>query len=543
MDALRRPYDWLADRLGEMPPSRRLALLTVPAVLVTALAVLLWRGGTGGDRVPVSWGKVFTTDELRTAEQTLLDAGLTEFRAEGQRLYAPASDVEQYNAVLLAENRLPGEALSEFEKQFEKSSIFTSREQLGALRDIARRKELRAVLRAVPDIADASVFWAESRTGRWPERGTRMKATVNLMPTPGTALATGRIESIRRAVANMLPDLTPEDVTVFDQSTGTAHAADAETAADDRLLRVAESHRRRYTATIERALSYIPGVLVGVHVRLEDLQRRVERSQTVDSKQTVTLSSDESTRNRTSVDRPPGGEPGVSSNRPQSVAPQSAGLTQTTDESTESSTRVAPSWKVVEQELLAASPTAIRVDVSIPEDYHRRLAASRGTTPPEGGADRAEYDAALAAIRTEEERKAVEKVRTLIGAAVNADGSPADPAAVSVSTVTPIEPDVTPPAEPFASTAGRLLREWGGTAVLAAVVLCGMVLLGRRAAPPLPDAADEENPLAAVGPDGAKKSDDGPPAEPTERDRLQEFVRDNPEATAMVLSRWIQQAA
>ena len=541
MDALRRTRDWLTERLGDMPPSRRLALLAVPAVLVTALAVLLWRGAGGGERVPVSWGKVFTTDELRTAEQTLLDAGLTDFRAEGQRLYGPADEIEQYNAVLLAENRLPGEALSEFEKQFEKSSIFTSREQLGALRDIARRKELRAVLRAVPDIADASVFWAESRTGRWPERGSRMKATVNLMPTPGAALAPARIESIRRAVANMLPDLTPEDVTVFDQSTGTAHAADAETAADDRLLRIAEAHRRRTTETIERALSYIPGVLVGVHVRLEDLQRRIERSQTVDSKQTVTLSSDERSRNLSSVDRPPGGEPGVSSNRPQSVAPQTAGLTQTTDETTESSTRVVPSWTVVERELLASVPTAIQVDVSIPEDYHVRLAASRDLTPPGDEAARPEYEQALAAIRVEEERKAVEKVRTLIGAAVNADGTPADPAAVNVSTVTPIAPDPAVPDDPWSLTAGRLLREWGGTLVLAGVALCGMVLLGRRAAPPVPEEEDADDPLSPAA--EAKRQEAAAVAEPTERDRLQAFVRDNPEATAAVIARWVHQAA
>src|SRR3712207_3608558 len=127
MDALNRTARQIADLYRSLAPSQRLTLVAVPVVLLAAFAVLAWQGRTSG-YVPLSWGKVFSIDELRSAEQTLIEAGLSDFRTEGQRILAPASQVEKYNAALLVDGNLPSNPTSEFERQFEKSSVFTSRE-------------------------------------------------------------------------------------------------------------------------------------------------------------------------------------------------------------------------------------------------------------------------------------------------------------------------------------------------------------------------------------------------------------------------------
>ena len=303
MDALKDSYRKAAEFVAGLPPSGRFALLTVPALLAVAFAALLWNG-PADDEAPVSWGKVFATDELRSAEQALIEAGLTEFRTSGQRIFAPAAEVDAYNAALMVDGRLPGDSLSEFERQFDKAGIFTSREQLAGLRDIALRKEVRKTLAAVPDIESADVLWSTKESGSWPRRSKKTAATVSLMPRRGAPLPPGRVASIRRAVANMVPDLAEEDVTVFDQSTGAAHAHTSGGPLDDPTRQALEAHTERYRGTIREALAYIPGALVNVSVDLGEVRRQVERQQTVDSKQTVTLEADERTRNRSSVQAP-----------------------------------------------------------------------------------------------------------------------------------------------------------------------------------------------------------------------------------------------
>src|SRR5690349_17237863 len=99
MDPVKRTWQQFADLFGALPPSQRLTLVAVPAVLMAAFGVLIWQGKSSSE-VPLSWGKVFSVDELRTAEQTLIEAGLSEFRTEGQRIFVPAAEAEKYNAAL-----------------------------------------------------------------------------------------------------------------------------------------------------------------------------------------------------------------------------------------------------------------------------------------------------------------------------------------------------------------------------------------------------------------------------------------------------------
>ncbi|HEX6984972.1 MAG TPA: hypothetical protein VF170_06325, partial [Planctomycetaceae bacterium] len=361
MDALKRTWQQIADLFRAMSPSQRLTLVVVPAVLLAAFGVLVWQGRTSS-YVPLSWGKVFTIDQLRSAEQTLIEAGLTEFRTEGQRILVPASDVERYNAALLVDGNLPSDSLSEFEKQFEKSSVFSSREQVQALKEIALRNELRNVLRAVPDIEDASVTWARPEARRWPDRGGKVTATVSLRPRRGRPLEPHTVRSIRAAVASMVPDLAPDDVTVFDQSTATAYTADRDgDPFDDKLVRWIEEHRERYRRQIAAALAYIPDVIVAVNIDVENLKSQIVREQRVDSKQTVAVETDERTRSTTSSERATAAEPGAASNVPRQLQATAGPTRSSSNEETDASSRVVPSFTVTEKEFLTAMPEAVQV--------------------------------------------------------------------------------------------------------------------------------------------------------------------------------------
>ncbi|MFH5803826.1 hypothetical protein [Alienimonas sp. DA493] len=524
----------------DLPPSGRWTLIGVPLALMAGFALLISGSVGTRDETPVSWGKVFASNELRSAEQALIEAGLTDFRTHGQRIFVPTAEVDAYNAALMVDGRLPGDSLSEFERQFDKAGLFTSREQLAELRNIALRKEVRKTLAAVKDIESADVLWSVKQTGEWPRREKKTAATVSLMPRRGATLSAERVASIRSAVAGMVPDLAEEDITVLDQSTGAAHAHEADGPLDDGAQAALAAHTRRYRETISQALAYIPGALVNVSVDLDAVRREVERRQSVDAKQAVTVESAESIRSRSSNQTPPQGEPGVASNQPGSVS-VGGPLTQTRDEQTDSNMRVVPSWTTSERELRAAMPEAVRVAVSIPESYHEAVAAGRGLSPGEDEASKAAYVQAVDAIRVAEEEKVRERVATLIPA-----GSP--PTAVHVTTVTPVAPDVPPIVVPWTQTIGDLVSRWGSTALLCVIAAAGLLVLrrGMKLPEPAPPAtfdeiADRTAVAGRIGPNGKVEEEEDKPK--TQRDRVAELAAEDPEAVAAVLNSWLRNAA
>ena len=530
MDALKRTWQQFADLFGALPPSQRLTLVAVPAVLMAAFGVLIWNGQSS-TYVPLSWGKVFAVDELRTAEQTLIEAGLADFRTEGQRIFVPAGEAEKYNAALLVDGRLPTDSLSEFEKQFEKSNVFTSREQLAVMKEIALQNEVRKVLRALPDIEDARVTWARSEARRWVDRPGRVTATVSLRPRRGRPLAPPTVRSVRSAVASMIPDLAPDDVTVFDQSTATAFTADRDAPFDGELVRWIDEHTEHYRRRIAGALAYIPDAIVSVSVDVENLKSQIVREQQVDAKKTVPVETEERIRSTTTTERAAAAEPGATSNVPRQLQTTAAPTRSATSNESDNNSRVIPSFTVTEKEFLTAMPKAVQVSVSIPENYYRDVALTRGLAEGTTDAEKTAFRGQLATIRTEEEEKVRKHALTLIPA-----GSPES--AVNVTSVTRLDP--TPPAVvvPWSERLSEFARAWGGTIGLALLAAWGLRILGRSLPKSAPSPSDAMTAVATA--QAEEEAPAGPP--PTSRDILQGFVRDNPEAAAAVIGKWIQAA-
>ena len=146
-----------------MPPSQQGTLVVVACLLVAGFGYLMFAGPTTS-RVPLSWGKTFTTEELLNAERTLNDAGLSDFTREGQKLMVPKAEAERYNAALLEGGSLPQGWGSELATQFEKSNgVFESARTAEERSRIALANVLQRTIQAVPDIEHASCVWARSK--------------------------------------------------------------------------------------------------------------------------------------------------------------------------------------------------------------------------------------------------------------------------------------------------------------------------------------------------------------------------------------------
>ncbi|WP_339732172.1 hypothetical protein [uncultured Gimesia sp.] len=534
MDTIKKIYEQFTNLFQSMSGSQRAILLAVPALMMLAFGVLFFRE-SNSSYVSLSLGKDFTTQEVIHAEEVLLRAGLTDFSRKGQRIMVPQTEVPRYNAALIEGGGLPTDWASEWQEQFEKSSMFVSKDQLQVMRDIALGNQLRRMIRAIPSIEDASVMWARSKKRlRWNNTTPEVTATVMVQPRPGREMSATLITSLRAAVATMVPDLSAESVTVFDQSTGTSYTADDKNEAfDGKFIGWVNKHTKNYQNKIHDSISYIPDVIVNVNVDVENLKRYVERKQEINKDGTVTLQSKEQSSERNVVEKPVRAEPGARSNQPNSLSvargnEKNEKVTETNNQSTS-----APSFTWTEKEFVAAMPSTVQVSISIPEDYYAAVAVKRGAEKGEAEADIAAFKQVTDAVKLEVETSIQKQIQKLIPSQSATD-------AVSVASYVRVDPVVAQVALPLTESVGEFVSQWGSTIGLGLFAIWALWMLNKSMPAMEEIETDTINPPLDRSASVASEDEvEKPKSEPTQRDEVQLLVRDNPEAAALVLSKWI----
>src|SRR5580692_7862302 len=226
---MRRTFEQFLTVFNSLAPSQRITFLAIALLIPAGFLFFAWNGSSS-TMVPLSYGKVFSNDELRNAEQALKEAGLTKFRSEGRQILAPSSDVEKYNAALLQSGNLPSHWAEELEKKLDSTNPFmSSTENMRQTREALLGKHLVRMILGSPDFEDADVLWTPLNTSRSRfSKDVRMKATIVVKPKAGREMTTRQIQALRDAVTFAIPDLKATDVTVYDQRKGEAYTPDAE---------------------------------------------------------------------------------------------------------------------------------------------------------------------------------------------------------------------------------------------------------------------------------------------------------------------------
>jgi len=532
MDTFRRTLDQFRDLYQGMSPSQRGTLIIVPLLVIGAIGLLMYTN-SGRSEEHLLAGKFFAPDELARAQEALRQAGLTEFRVEGQRIAVPTRDVEKYTAALVVNHSLPADFAADFDRMQEKIGLFTPESQRREMMEENRKLKLSKILRAIPDIEDAAIEWDRTKPTGFGQRQPTVTAQVSVLPRNGRELTPELVRSLRMFVAGAVAGLTQENVTVLDMSRGVVFAPPREgDPLYDPVLSLTKLRSAEYEAKIAQHLSYIPNVLVTAHVELDNMRHSVERQHVVEPKP-VTVQSVNKTVTHQSNERPRRAEPGVNSNKPLSLNYTGGSERSDTSEETLESAINAPSIRNVEKTYEGLQPKSVQVAIAIPESFYRAVAIQRGI--PEGTTDeaKAKFNAAVDAIRIATERDVAAQVATLIPA-----GSPPD--SVSVKSIPSLEHERPVPQASLLEMAESLASQWGSTAALALFALWALWALQRSVPKPPPQPVPE---LAGVGGgapgDLEEEEADEPPQPPTRRDELQSLVRENPEMAASVLSRWI----
>lgn len=532
MDLLKRLGTQFQQLWQAMTPSQRAILIVVPLLVLTAFGALSFQQSQG-QYTALSWGKVFSTDELIQAEQALINAGLKDFQRQGQRIMVPESEKDRYNAALLEFDATPSDLGEQMLQQISNLGPFSTEKQRQETREAMLLQEIRRTLRAIPDLEDARVVIANpARRSSLVARG-KVTANVTVRPKSGRDLSQRLVHSIQAAVASMVPDLKAADVTVFDQVHGISFTGESsDDPFDSRIMQRVREFTRHHEQQILKHLDYIPQVGVTVNVDLDNLKSSVTRTQNIDKEKSAPVVTNEFTVTDSHQQRPARGEAGLNPNRPASLNPQPG--QDRTRQYSESDNRTVNgvSFEVTEKQLLAAMPKAVQVSISIPRDFYRSVAAERTAR---GEKDNAKLDVANI------EKQYLESIRRSVSRLIPL-GSPQN--SVEVVTIDRLPNDTPEPQIPLWDRLQPLIQQWTGPIGLVVLALVALVMI-RRAMPAAEAAAPRETIAQRLA---AAQQEPEPelnpkPKELTKRDRIQTIVRDNPEQAAALISRWMQTAA
>ena len=269
MNELRRHAAPLVERWQRLARGQRVAVIAVVIACAVGFASLI--GRDTAEWQPICSGRQFSANELSAIQKAWREHGLKTFRRDGHTLSVPKGEASRYEAALPKLKSTNADTGTEWEKQLARTNFFTTSEQLEQHKDNALRNELRRVLKAIPTIADVDVIWARSKTRSAFGGRPKVTASINVLPRDGHDLTPELAQSLRLAVARMVPDLSEADIAVLDQSTGlTMTDASDQLVASQQRRRQHERLTKQIEAKLLSALAHIPGAAVEVQWTLAE---------------------------------------------------------------------------------------------------------------------------------------------------------------------------------------------------------------------------------------------------------------------------------
>ena len=516
---------------GEMKPHQQMTFVVLALCVMVPFGILIF-GKQQSGKQPLQWGALFDRDALMQAEQALMESGFDDFETRGQRIYAPASKVDEYNAVLASTGNVsPGAA-----NAVENLGPFSTNRQFDLAHDADLRDRIQRILRKVRGIQDAEILWSSSKVGRW--GSVKMtRASVFVTPSGGRPLEATGAESLRSAVATMLPDLQREDIVIVDRSTNRSWALNDPNDPFDgdveaRKQRYIEDYQQRIRKELEQI---IPNVVVAVNVEFGNVIGGRERSQQVDPK-TVELTTITEDRTRTSNQTPRSATPGTQANQPRSLGSGNLRANQISDEEKSSKTYAAPSLTWTEKEIAGLEAEAVQVAVSIPVEHFEQVVIAEGTVPGTTDQEKADFASKVDNVKSE----VTKEIKAFVGRLIPSTSAED---AVHVTTHRRIEPELPPVDVPATELVRDFVNQWGSSLALSVFAIWALVMLKKSmptsSSAPSTDALDRLA-EAVNPPEPEEPEEEVRPV--TSRDTLQELVDSDPAAAAAVISKMIQKA-
>ncbi len=208
------PLDSIKEKLSALTLQQKLLIgLAIIALLIFVFALI--NINRANQYVPLFNGRL-SIEDIRDIRVWLDSHGITEYSVDealGVIYIHPKYHSQVY--VALRKEGYPHQPVKTLDVN--PNSLHITSEQWEAYLKSLNESTLVEILRNMDKIADARVQLAIPKRELFSTTKPKAKASVFLILKPGEKLTSSEVNSIRHIVANAIPELSPENVTVVDQ--------------------------------------------------------------------------------------------------------------------------------------------------------------------------------------------------------------------------------------------------------------------------------------------------------------------------------------
>ena len=534
-------------QLSGLETSQRVALGL--CVIILAGAILMLTQWSLERQMVLLYADPMTPEQIESAERQLQSMGESyEIRADD--IFVRPKDQARLIMALNARNSGPTKLNITFEQLMKDKNTFASAQTTRNNYNYAMGNELALMIRSWSKVSDALVKIAPSTRQTLRQR-SNPTASVQVSLVPGTQMNKSIVESLARLIAGAVPGLEPQHVSVIDQVTGRSYVIDdPEDQFGGNLFELQRLQEKELTPKIEALLTYMPGVLAQVRLKLDDqavssvvtaLDEPYVKRETKDGTETV------NTRNSQ--------EPGVGANT--SVSLQGGGSGQsTTSEKSETEYMAQTGTQVTQTARKPGAVLKAAASIGVPRSYFiGALKALKGEGAEEPQPD--EIDTYI-----EEQIPLIQKqVQPILDASAEAESTVvvsvyADQAVTFITPAPQVEPAAASSVMEFVSANGKQI----GLFALAVMAMGMMMMMARKSGTPVSMQDEGVVELMPGGPLGDLFVDDGAVGKAGSPDafliaqetdessirtrqiskQVSDLINDDPDGAAQLVRRWIE---
>lgn len=539
MERFKQQLDQIQQQMAGLSASQK--LLVVCLVAIMGVTLVWWTSAAAQREMVNLLDQSLTDEQIGPMRNQLSRAGIP-FEVSGSQIMVPSARRGEAIAMLSYEKALPSDTAKHFEKTVSGISSFDPAKKIDAAILVATQNELAQIIRNYPNVRSATVIVNPNY---------KRRVGGDLMPTASINIMTDRAGDARKiatsatyAVASSFTALKAENVTVVvDGDHIDSGAGDSTLAGGSEYLELRAKAERDYEQKIRGLFRHIPGLQVAVSAEVDNSTRRsIER--TVDPDNKIAQPVMESITTMDSSNTTQSGEAGLVSNTGFSVAGSAGSGQEKTEEQSTTETSFDYGRKDTESFTRAGTTTPVGCTVNVPNSFFVTEWQSffNSTTAPDAQQ--------LTQYRTTKMAELKESISKVL-ANLTTD-------AIMIDTYA----DTLPGGEPLPASLGGLamagtddaggfsaiVRDYGKTAAvlaLAGVALFLMATMVKKTAPAtIANVPSFEGSLPGfeLGEIDIDVDEDVLAGTKTV-EQVQALVKENPDAAASLVKRWINDAA
>jgi flagellar M-ring protein FliF len=541
VDFLNRAITQISELFRALSTAARITTALLLVTIVVSIALLFNHQFAGGDRY-LFGGEPVAFTEINAMTAAFGKAGLKDFELEGNRIRVPHGKYADYMAALADAGVLPRNFLDPIKKSLE-GNILVDRKTREEKIKVATQEQLAEIVSRMKGIEWATVMFNVENSSSLDAKKV-VTASVTVKPVGSQTLTEDQVQKIRLVVGPPV-GATPQSVSVIDDN-GNPYpgSAPGEAAANKNdYLATKLKYEQQYAQRIRQAISFVPGAIVVVNVDLNSEFDDVPAATPGDPKLMPPLDQTDSAPVRANSSSPDSnslpltqqGKP----NLPAVIADLVGGHAHTSSGGADRSVRDINGSRSQARRPVPSTPKRVTASIGIPASYYE-------------DAWRQQQQSGLSLKEIERQEQA--RIENYILPQLPVLEGVADDASRLV--VKTFQPASTPPAEKPALEDRALAwcGEHAGAIGMGFLGLMSLLMVRSigRGRPPRGSASDSEATLT-ISPED---NDGGWPtrhsarlhtarstAAPSLHDELAEMVRDDPDAAADVLRRWISAAS